>query len=213
MNKNGINYEAIKKEWDFIPSLKGKQAKMNIRIMRLLTKEPSSTWNLAKAYLEAFNTWTTMGADTQYHKRQKQNSVIYKRLKELQKMQYVEKIENKYRLTFKGCFFMVIIDPSVADSIHIDDKVAMLIHDPSKEPLRSTLNEIAPGLPFNNESFEAVKLAVKNPLANETLSFVMKRLLQLYKVNLDAIGDATLFEVLIQAVKDQNKSLVGGEKQ
>lgn len=202
MNKNGINYEEIQKEYSFIPSMKGKQAKTNIRIMRLLTKEPLSTWNLAKAYLETFDLWNTFGADKQYHERQKLNSIIYKRLKELQKMRYVEKTDNQYCLTFKGCWFMVLTDPSIADSIYIDDKMSMKIHGPLKESLKSTIEELASSLPFNR-AFKNVKLSM-TPLAVKTLSFIMKNVLQMYKVNLDAIDDTVLLEVLKQAVKDQN---------
>lgn len=202
MTKNSISMKEIQKEWGFIPSIRGKQARMNIHIMRILClKGPASTWELAKSYLETRGSWEAWGPDRQYHERQKLNSTIYKRLRNLRKMRYVEKTDSQYRITFKGCFLMVLIDPSIASSVPANRKVSA--QDPVFRAIKQIIPEITPAN-FSGH-FAGVKEVVKDSMASKTLSFLLKTVLQTYKINLDAINDKDLLKMLKMFV-DKHKS-------
>lgn len=195
--------EKVKAEWKHVPSLKGKQAERNLGILRLLTvKKPMSAWDLALEYLkltnEDFQFWNK---DKIYHQRQIENAKMNRRLKSLVKNQYVRKLDSIYNLTAKGFFSLMAFDPTICRLMPNYRFNETLTEINLEKP--SFLNE----RDLSQQEVQSLKSAFQNQIANETLSFLIKRVLIAWKINLDDVEERELFHLIFRGLERRIKKL------
>lgn len=209
--------EQVRIEWKHIPSLKGKQTKKHLFILRTLTIRDMSCWDLAKAYLEETEpSWSQWIPDTQYHKRQNQNSKMNKRLNFLENKKYVHKIGSLYRLTAKGFFLMLALDPTIIASMSRTRLNESFGSDYIPEEHENFV--IGHGKLFahngqilTEHEFENLKTILyplfQDPLQRKVLSYAVKQALISWKVNLDEMTDEEFMRTVVLNMKRKIEKL------
>jgi hypothetical protein len=204
MLKKQTNFDSWVKEvtatWKHVDSLKGKQAKRNLGVLRILLESNCtlSMWELSLEYLKLtqpdFNSWTR---DRVFHERQKENAQMSRRLKFLVEKQYVRKEESQYRPSFKALFLIMLLDPQMLADWKLN------YYEPDiEEDLGEDMNKF--GVPedwSSNEDFKnhmkGLTSIFKDPAQGAALSAFFKRRLYGWKVNLDEISTKELIGLLM----------------
>jgi hypothetical protein len=200
----------VSEEWKHVPSMKGKQAIPRLATLRILatSKTPRSCWDLSLEYLEKtepkFAYWDQ---NKKYHERMKENASMNRRLKALERDKYIIKLGSVYKLSAKGIFVLLAADSDIIN--HVSN--SFLEEDTPDLPpeLAQQMGSILP----KDETVQAnVWQQLKNivggdPLTRQNCSFIIKGLLQSYKVNLDAISTAELFQLLHDALMKRYSKL------
>lgn len=192
-------------EWKHIPSLKGKQAIMNLSILRILATSPTpkSAWDLALEYLKRteskFSFWDP---NMIYKRRMLENSKMNRRLHFLEGKQYVKKLGSIYKLCPKGMFLLLFIDPKIlrhlSPNFLNDDSVDV---DNVELPKWFEIGETKKDAFFKDtiEGFDC------NLVTADTFSFTAKKIVLAYKINMDDISSKDLIELLNEKVRSRIK--------
>lgn len=108
-------FEEHKEECRHIPTFSGKKARDNLFIIYALSSgNEMSCWELSLEYLkQTVPNFNKLNPDTIYRKRLSVNATLYRSLLTLQLKGYVEKEGTRYRLTTKGRFMILILDPGL----------------------------------------------------------------------------------------------------
>jgi hypothetical protein len=202
MRRKQTEFEAwaneVTAQFKYVPSMKGKHVKRNLAIMRFIAteKKPLSAWDLAFEYLrltqpQLWQTPPEYRDATIYHERQKENSQMQRRLKFLLNKKYVKKLGSVYRLTAKGVFLLFVLDPSVAVDF-TDSSVLEDLGDTLK--YRQLVDDTAGKYSLEQRQVFLGTLKDKDMAAG--FSFMLKRKLFAWKINLDEIDSKELFNVL-----------------
>jgi hypothetical protein len=206
MQKKQTNFEIWVKEvtqtWKHIDSLKGKQAKRNLGILRIILESyhTLSMWDLALEYLKLtqpkFNIWEPQ---TVFYQRQKENAQMSRRLKFLLEKGYVRKEGSQYRLDFKGFFLLLILDPKL---VREKGKYCMddIMEDVGKDNLDSLdLSSLLQSGSKSDSWSKATSFAdiFRDDAMAAAFSTFMKRRLFGWKVNLDEISKEGLVSVMM----------------
>lgn len=215
MQKKQTDFDNWVKEvtmtWKHVESLKGKQTRRNLGILRIIFEAyySLSMWELALEYLKLtqpdFNSWHN---DRVFHERQKENAQMSRRLKFLLEKEYVRKEGAQYRLGFKGFLLMLILDPKLAA-----EKGRYCEEDVISDIGQDNLPTIDfPEDPFSNEDFVANATRFMEVLKDEAMaagvSAAMKRKLFGWKVNLDEISSRELIGLFLSQTKRGLKNQV-----
>jgi hypothetical protein len=187
----------IKSEWTHIPSLKGKQANRNLFILKTLMETPGhalSTWDIALEWLKE-----TMGpkfnntpGDTIYRRRTTENAAMYRSLRHLEKLKYVQKFGSLYKLTVKGILTLLILDSTIigraSDSVwDIDMDVSANINKDNFEGPKSW-------------DITFLKKMFSDPEVAGAFSGFFRRKLFALKINLDDIDSQELANFVFSTI-------------
>jgi hypothetical protein len=177
-------------EWKFIPSLKGKHATRHIFILEtLMSKGPKSYCDMALEYLQLEPKFSTLNKANQYYRQRSENSTFYKRCRFLEEKDYVKKFGSLYKLSPKGAFLVLAVNPKILGSASrdfLDDT-----NDLQKPEWLSGVNE--------EDTIKSFQDGFKsNPIGADVLSFAARKILLAYKINLDEISSKDLFSLLYE---------------
>lgn len=181
--------------------MKGKQAKRHVFILRTLAIQgPKSCWDLAFESLKCDPKFSILKKASVYYKRQKENSTFYKRLKFLESKNYVRQLGSIYKLTSKGLCLVFCLDPGI---------VQLMPNSLFNETFQQINLEKKPTFldegDLTQKEIESFKAAFQNQIKNETLSFIIRRLLFAWKINLDEIGETELFRLIFTKIEREAK--------
>jgi hypothetical protein len=108
-------YEKRIQECRHIPTFTGKKARNNLFVIYALAcKGDASCWDLALEYVRQTEpNFNNLTPDTVYRKRLVANATLNRSLLTLQLKGYVSKEGTLYKLTKKGDFLVIMLDPSL----------------------------------------------------------------------------------------------------
>jgi hypothetical protein len=182
----------VTETWKHIDSLKGKQAKRNLGVLRIILEAPDegiSMWDIALEYLKLtqsnFNSWSR---DTVFHERQKENAQMSRRLKFLVNKKYIIKMGTRYTLSIKGVYSLYFFDPKLS--------IEKGLGDYKNDPMFAKDPEFLETLTFYTNPDRAAAFS----------TFVKRRLLK-YKINLDDISPEALVDFIELDKKSKDLSL------
>lgn len=195
----------ITSSWKHVPSLKGKQAERYLGTLKILVEAKTmlSTWDLALEYLRLTRPklWSVpeeYRANGIKVARQVENSQMNRSLKFLSEKHYVVKEDTQYRLSFKGFFLLLILDPTEVTE-RGKFNVDCLKEDLGKDNVDKIVEfGIEPTEEFGKtESVVQFVGSLKDRASADALSAFYKRKLFGWKVNLDDISPSDLANLII----------------
>ena len=197
-----------------IPSLSGKQRKRHLALLSLLIiYGPKSTWDLAKLYLEKIEQIGLKSKSTFFHKRMKENSIIYKRLKFLESKGYVYKQGRLYYPTIKAYFLLLIVNPRFVSILPLEkfNKVIENVDlEPENEQFLLSMDKMnKPQLPKLVETF---KIFFGDPLRAKLFSETFRMFLWSYKINFDEIEQKQFMDLLLTQIRKVSRKIKGSKK-
>jgi len=194
----------LRKEWKHVPSLKGKEAKRNIFILRKIGIKPLSCWDLALEFLKLDPKFGSWKKETIYYNRSRENPKIYRRLKFLLEKDYVKKLNSKYDWTLKGFLLVLATDPKFIQNL----SPHRLNVDYPEVNVKDVTN-IKFGWEDRNLSEKEVQvfksMIPKDKVGSEIWSYAIKRLIFGLKINMDEISTKELVKALFTKVQKMAK--------
>lgn len=196
--------KAVRQQWSHIPSLRGKQVKRNLVVLRSLMFRDLSTWDLAEKYIELTEPkWPGWSKIQRRGAQVSENASMYKRLKFLQEKNYVRKLGSIHKLTGKGFFLMFGLDPGVVRSMPW-----------------SRFNETITEIEFENKpgflternltqrEIQVLKSSFSNQIRNDVLSYTISRISRMllaHKTNMDEISETELLRLILSKLEKEFK--------